>query len=137
MSQLPNRKTLGKTALRNFGLLTGGIFAVLFGLLFPWLGKYPIPVWPWVTMLIFWIPAIIYPESLQLVYKVWMKIGLTLGWVNTRVLLGVSYYLIIAPTGALMGLFKQGHIRQLATNKTGSLRQPSHARPRNHFERLF
>lgn len=137
MNQRPNDKTLTKSELRKFGLLTGGIFAVLFGILLPWQWSYSHPVWPWVITITLWTPAIAHPQSLQLVYNVWMKIGYTLGWINTRILLGIFYYLIIVPTGILMKLLKQGHIRNLVINRTGSLRQPSQVRPLSHFERLF
>ena len=39
---------LDRKGLREFGFVTGGIVAVLFGLFFPWLLGRTIPVWPWV-----------------------------------------------------------------------------------------
>ena len=40
---------LDRTGLREFGIVTGGIVAVLFGLLFPWLLERSFPLWPWVN----------------------------------------------------------------------------------------
>lgn len=123
--------------LRSFGLLTGGIFAALFGLLFPWLGERAMPLWPWIVMAVFWLPALLIPQVLQPVYALWMKIGHVLGWINTRIILGLLFFLLIVPIGWLMRLLRQGRIQQI-NNATGeSLRQPSHTRPRKHFERLF
>lgn len=37
---------LDRKGLRQFGLVTGGIVAGLFGLLFPWLLERALPLWP-------------------------------------------------------------------------------------------
>lgn len=137
MNLLLTKQTLSQAGLRHFGLLTGGIFAVLFGLLFPWLGERSTPVWPWILMGAFWILALLLPHVLQPVYAVWMKVGHVLGWINTRILLGVVYYLLIVPLGLLMRILKQGRIREMAAASGETLRQPSHPRSGNHFERLF
>ena len=39
---------LDRKGLRNFGLTTGIIIALLFGLFFPWLLDRTRPLWPWV-----------------------------------------------------------------------------------------
>lgn len=123
--------------LRSFGLLTGSIFAVLFGLLFPWLSERSIPLWPWIVMVVFWLPALLLPRLLQPVYSLWMKIGHVLGWINTRIILGLLFFLLFVPLGLLMRVLRQGHIQQMNNSTEASLRQPSHPRPRKHFERLF
>jgi hypothetical protein len=41
---------------------------------------------------------------LRPVYIGWMKFAFVLGWVNTRLILGVFYYLILTPTGLIMRL---------------------------------
>lgn len=129
--------TLTPTALRHFGLLTGAIFACLFGLLLPWLGERAIPVWPWVVMAAFCVPALLYPRILQPVYSIWMKIGHILGWINTRIILGLLFFLLLVPVGLLMRILRQGRIQEINRANGNSLRQPSHKRPDNHFKRLF
>lgn len=137
MNSHSTKTAMGKTGLRTFGLLTGGIFAGLFGLLFPWLGANSIPVWPWVVMGSFWLPALVAPQILQPVYTVWMKIGAILGWINTRIILGIVFFLVVVPIGLLMALMQRGHIREMASDSSTSLRQPSQPRPPSHVERLF
>ncbi|MBF0276834.1 MAG: sxtJ [SAR324 cluster bacterium] len=86
--------------LRNFGILVGTVF----------LG---ISLWPLVKGLspIFWLSglagvliaaAIIWPKGLSPIYSVWMKIGEGLGWVNTRIILGIFFYGIFTPIGVVM-----------------------------------
>ena len=103
--------------MRKFGLVTGLIVVVLFGFLLRWLfkgsdaGYWPFtgellkPTWPWIVALVLWIPALLYPPALRPVYKAWMKIGETLGYVNSRIILFIFYYLILAPFGTVLRLF--------------------------------
>ncbi len=89
--------------LRRFGLLVGGILAV-------------IAVWPiifrgeppriWVLTLAAALIALglTFPRALRSVYWVWMGIGHILGWFNTRLLLSVVYFIVMTPTGILMRL---------------------------------
>ncbi len=103
--------------LREFGLLTGLVFVLLFGLFIPWLKSKSYPLWPWVLALLLWIPAILKPMVLGPVYDAWMKIGHALGWINSRIILGAVFYLLITPMGWVM--------RRLGKNPLGASAQKS------------
>ncbi|MGB1108818.1 MAG: SxtJ family membrane protein [Gammaproteobacteria bacterium] len=94
-----------KKDLRSFGMILGGGVIVIFGLFFPWVLDRPIPYWPFIFAAIVVPIGLIAPMALKPVYKVWMKIGLVLGWINTRIILGVFFYLIMFPIGFAMRLF--------------------------------
>lgn len=49
------------------------------------------------TGLLLIIAALLAPEYLKLVNKIWMILGLLLGWVTSRVILIFLFYLIITP----------------------------------------
>jgi len=98
MNEIP---TLDRRGLRRFGLLTGLIIAVLFGLVLPKIKGAPLPAWPWITGGIFWTWAVIAPASIDPLYRVWMKIGLVLGWINTRIILGFIFFIVVTPIGLL------------------------------------
>ncbi len=70
---------LTEPELRKFGLTTGAIAAVLFGLLLPWIFGHRLPLWPWCVAGTLWLLALVYPKALQPIYTVWMKIGHGLG----------------------------------------------------------
>lgn len=91
--------------LRSFGVVFGIIFALLFGLILPWLFGKPLPLWPWFVFITTVSLAIIYPLSLKSFYNIWMWFGGIMGWVNTRLVLGVVFYFIFAPFGLVMKLF--------------------------------
>lgn len=95
---------LDRKGLREFGLVTGGIVAVLFGLVLPWLFNFNYPQWPWWVggVLIAW--ALLLPDTLNPVYKVWMRIGQAIGWVMSKLILGIMFFFIITPVGLVMRL---------------------------------
>jgi len=99
---------LNEKELRKFGLVTGSIVAVLFGLFLPWLFNHALPLWPpWIIAGVLIVWALILPATLAPVYKGWMRIGMALGWFNTRLILGILFFLIFTPIGLIMRLL--GH----------------------------
>ncbi len=95
---------LDKNGLRQFGLTTGSIVAGLFGVLLPWLLGLAFPVWPWIIagILILW--ALAAPSSMRPAYYGWMRFGLVIGAVMTRLILGIVFYLVVLPIGFVMRL---------------------------------
>ena len=53
----------------------------------------------------------IYPAA-RLIHLVWMKFAHILGWVNTRILLGLIFFLALWPLAAIRQLFKQAVIER-------------------------
>ena len=104
---------LNEQGLRKFGLTTGAIMVGLFGILLPWLRDRPIPVWPWVIAAILGSWALVAPGSLSVVYRDWMKLGLLLGWINTRIILGVMFWLLIMPLGVLLRLIREKKVMKV------------------------
>lgn len=123
--------------LRHFGLLTGAIAAGLFGLLLPLLTKRPLPAWPWIVAACLWAPALVYPRCLALTYRVWIGIGDVLGWINTRIILGLLFFVVIMPVGLVMRLAGKDPLRLRPAPSAASHRVPSQPPPQNHFERPF
>jgi uncharacterized membrane protein len=126
-----------KEELRKFGLLTGGLIAGLFGLAFPFLFSRHYPVWPWVIggALLAW--ALVLPASLASVYKYWMRFAHILGWVNTRIILGIIFFLLITPFGFVMRLFTRDPMARKFDAKATSYRVPSVTARRETIRRPF
>ena len=47
------------------------------------------------------------PIILKPLYKVTRTVGDTIGWVNTRILLGIIFYIIFAPIGIILKLIRK------------------------------
>jgi hypothetical protein len=125
-----------KKQLRSFGLTVGGIFAVI--------GLWPVvfhnddPRW-WAAILAGFlvVPALAFPESLSWVYKRWMALGHILGWINTRIILGVVFYLVVTPIGMirrLLGKDPMGKQIKADINSYRVLRKP---RAASHLRRQY
>jgi hypothetical protein len=129
--------TLTPALLRQFGPLTGAIVAVLFGLLLPWLFDRGLPWWPWVIAAPLVLLALVAPRGLAPVYRGWMAFGAVLGWINTRLILGLVFYLLLLPIGLVMRLLGHDPLRRRREDRVTTYRVPSAAPPPSHFERPF
>ncbi|MGK7877325.1 MAG: SxtJ family membrane protein [Xenococcaceae cyanobacterium] len=134
MDQIPK---LNRKELRDFGLLTGAIVAILFGLVLPWLRGHSLPQIPWIIAAILWFFAVLAPATLKPVYQVWMRIGLVLGWVNTRIILGIVFYGLIMPMGAIMRLFNRDPMARKFEVELQTYRLPSLKKTRASMEKPY
>ena len=125
-----------KKGLRDFGLITGGLFIAIFGLLFPWLFNVNIPVWPFNLAGILWILALLIPNALKPIYTVWMSFALILGWINTRIILALVFYIVITPTRLIMLLFGKT-FSQNKPKKLKTFRNITEIRSPKHMEKPF
>jgi hypothetical protein len=123
--------------LKSFGLITGLATAAVFGLLLPWLFDHGYPKWPWIVTIILWFFALVRPQALGPLSKIWLKIGHWLGWFNTRVILGLMYYTVFFVTGVIMRLMGKDPMARKLNSSIESYRVQSKVRPKNHVERPF
>jgi hypothetical protein len=123
-----------KRELRHFGLLMGALIALLFGALLPWLWGFGHALWPWLVGGAFVLWAALAPWMLAPVYRIWMKIGAVLGWVNTRLILGVVFYFLFTPIGLIMRLFRHDAMARKFEPRADSYRLKSKTTDRNDME---
>lgn len=95
----------GAIELRSFGLIFGALFVLFFGLVIPWIGGDAFPLWPWYVGAMAWVWAAAHPPSLAPVFRIWLRAGALLGWINTRVVLTIVFYMVIAPIALMMKIF--------------------------------
>ncbi len=128
---------LDRKGLRDFGLVTGGIIALLFGLFLPWLLESGFPIWPWVVAGVLAVWGVIAPMSLQPTYRLWMKLGLLLSRVTTPIILGIVFYLLIWPMGLVMRIFGRDPMARRLDGTAKTYRVISHKAPKENMERPF
>jgi hypothetical protein len=125
-----------KKQLRSFGLLVGGVFSVI--------GVWPIlfraePMRLWAvgagTLLI--VLGAVLPAVLAPIYKAWMWVGHVLGWINTRILLGIVFYGLVTPTGILFRLMGKPSMREAFAQNSSTYRVVRNPRPRGHMKYQF
>ncbi len=96
---------LDRKGLREFGLVTGGIVAGLFGLFFPWLLERSWPLWPWIVFGVLGVWGLAAPMSLRPVYRGWMRFGLMASRVVTPLIMGIIFFLLITPVALILKIF--------------------------------
>jgi hypothetical protein len=128
---------LDRKGLREFGLTTGGILAVLFGLLFPWLLSRPYPLWPWIIagVLVGW--ALAAPATLRAFYRLWMRLALLLNRITTPVVMAAVYFLVITPLAFIMRIAGRDPMARRFDTSAKSYRIPIKKRSKEHMERPF
>lgn len=89
--------------LRQFGFIFGTIFFII-TLYFFWIEKHGIWIYFTIGLLII-LSAIFFPKILKIFYILWMTFAVILGWVMSRIILCILYYLILSPIGLISKLF--------------------------------
>ena len=125
--------------LRQFGLMVGGVL-VLIGLWKLYQGKHEMVrliLWSVGGLLI--ITGSIVPTLLTPVYWIWMKLAHLLGWVNTRLLLGIIFFVIITPMAVVMKVFGRDALNRKIDKNVDSywIPRPPIASIKEHCERQF
>jgi hypothetical protein len=127
----------GARELRKFGLIFGAILVTIFGLALPWLFSSGWPLWPWIVAAIFWILGLAIPNSLWPIYRIWMKFGHVAGWVNSRIILAIMFYLIFLPAGIIMRIFGKDPMARKLDKTSNSYRIQSQTVEKDHIERPY
>ena len=93
-----------KKDIKNFGYLIGGILiAISLFLIWKEIASYKIILPIGIIFILFgqFLPTILKP-----IYLAWMTFAVILGWIMTRVILTVIFYLIVTPIGLIAKLFR-------------------------------
>lgn len=124
--------------LRNFGFTFGGV-ALIFGAVLMWRGR---PSAPWFlgASALFFLVGALAPGLLRPAFGPWMKFAEILGYVNTRLLLGLFFLVGITPTGLIMRLVGKDPMARTFRKKDGTsywTPPTPHADGVRHFDRQF
>jgi len=128
---------LDRSGLRKFGFTTGAIVIVLFGFLLPWIFSLKWPTWPWFLAAVFFIIAAAAPLALNPFYKVWMRFGLIMGWINTRIILFIIFFGIFFIVGLIMRVFRRDPMSRRVEKDSASYRVASTQQAKEHLERPY
>ena len=122
--------------LRSFGLLVGGVFAII-GLWPVLVRNEPIRLWAIGLGGGLIVLGSVFPTVLAPIHKAWMWVGHVLGWINTRILLGIVFYGLVTPTGIIFRLMGKDTMRQAFSEGSPTYRVVRQPRPRSHMKFQF
>ena len=86
-----------KSDFRKFGITVGLGLMVIAGFLL-WRGKESFEILL-VSGLVLFVLGLVIPVVLKPLYWIWMILATILGWIMTRVILGLLFYLVLTPIG--------------------------------------
>ena len=113
------KSSISKKQLREFGFLIGFGFPILIGWIIPAIGGHLFRTWTlWIS-----IPSLIIgilkPRLLFYPYKGWMALGLALGWINSRIILGLVFLLVLQPIALIMKFVGHDPLRESQREREG------------------
>jgi hypothetical protein len=114
-------------ALRRFGLMVG-LAILLLGGVFVW--RHRGAGWPLIFVgAVLILSAGLAPQTLKWIHGPWMIVALALGWVMTRVLLTIVFFLVVTPIGLIQRLFGKRLIEVAFRTDAATYWQSRTARP--------
>ena len=112
------RISISRKQLREFGFLIGFGFPIIIGWLIPTITGHLFRSWSlWIGFPAL-ILGILKPDLLYYPYKSWMALGLVLGWINSKLILGLVYLIILQPIAIFMKLFGYDPLKKKKSNQT-------------------
>tara|TARA_X000000368_G_C22812572_1_gene615315 strand:+ start:23 stop:415 length:393 start_codon:yes stop_codon:yes gene_type:complete len=115
---------VSRKQLREFGLVIGLIFPIIVGWILPIMAREPFRIWTLWLGIPFVFFGILRPSLLAQPYKLWMKLGNILGWLNGKIILGLVFLLVVQPIAFFMKFFgydplrtKKNHEKSYRENK--------------------
>jgi hypothetical protein len=121
--------------LRSFGLMLACVFAVV-GFWPVWRNDAP-RIWAFPVAAVFALTASVFPVLLGTAYRGWMKLGETLGWISSHVILTAVFYAVVAPIGGLLRLFGRDPLQRKFQPGTKSYLTPRQPSSPTHLEHQF
>ncbi len=111
------KQLIPKKKLREFGFLIGIGFPMLVGWILPAITGHGFRLWAIWIGLIGLILGILSPRLLYYPYKFWMIIGHVLGWINSRIILGIIFVVILQPIAFIMLIFGYDPLKKKKTKQ--------------------
>ena len=102
--------------LREFGFLISLVFPILIGWLLPKIRGHSFILWTlWVGILSLLL-SIYKPRMLVFFYKFWMWTGLVLGKINSYLIMGIIFLIILQPIAIVMKLLGHKPLKKISKN---------------------
>ena len=129
------QKSVPPNALRSFGFVVGVGFLLV--ALVPVARGHAPRWWALAVAALLAISGALIPRALQVPYRLWMAAGAMLGWINSRVILGLVYFAVFTPIAALRRWQGTDPLGLRANADSASYRRPRTAREPNHMTHQY
>jgi len=113
-----NKSEIKISSNRNFGLVFFFVFLIVS--LWPLINEGSPRYWSIVIAVIFLILGLLNSKLLTPLNKLWFKFGLFLGSIISPIIMGIIFFLVIAPTGLVIKLMGKDLLDKKYNNKKKS-----------------
>ena len=123
--------------LRKFGITVGTVLILIAGLLL-WKDKNSYIYFGIIGALLI-LTGFIKPVILKPLNKIWMTLAILMGWVMTRVILIILFYIVVTPTAFFAKVFKKNFLDlkvDKSRNTYWEIREKKHTVPAD-YEKQF
>jgi len=126
-----------KKDLRKFGLTVGPVLMAI-GILLLVRGRESAVYWG-IGGLVLVALALAAPATLKPLNKLWMSLAIILGWIMTRVILTILFFIALTPTGLIARLMRKDILDRKFDRKKDTYWQAREKKERNRqdYERQF
>ena len=129
------KSSINTKQLRQFSYLVGIGFPLLIGYLIPLMFGHDFRFWTLLTGLPLLFLGLIKPKLLFYPYQIWINLGLVLGWINSRIILGIIFILMVQPISLIFFIFGYDPLKKI--NKTISSYRNTRRLNNIDFTRIF
>jgi hypothetical protein len=127
-------------ALRKFGIMMAVVLGVI-SCLTAWKAYWTATYILWfIGGINFLIPALLFPTGLKPVYIAWMKFAFALGWLNSKIILSLIFYLLFTPISLVQKIIGRDALARTFPNPDKTTywnNRSDQKKNRKHFERQF
>lgn len=117
------KKLISRKKLREFGFFLGFGIPLVIGWLFPALSGHVFRLWTIWVGIIFLSLGIFNPIVLFYPYRVWMFIGYLLGLINSKIILGFIFFIVLVPISFFMKCFGYDPLREKNITSKNSFKE--------------
>jgi len=121
---------------RSFGLSVGGVLIVL-SLLLVWRGRVGRAEIIGGIGVVLVVLGYLRPALLRVPSDAWWAFAGVLGWVNSRVLLSIAFFLVLTPLSVVWRLIGRDPMGRRRSAYLGWVPHPQRYRDPQHFDRMF
>jgi hypothetical protein len=126
-----------RTQLVTFGVTVAAALAVLTAVRIWRRGLDEVAVSALIVAGLFALTAILTPTTLAPVYRWWMRLAEILGWINTRIILVIIFFLMVTPLGLLMRLLRRNPLQSAGKDGSHWTEPPRSSYGDRHYEKQF
>ena len=107
LKNLTNVARIDEIELKKFGIIFSILLVCIFGFFVPWLFNKSIPLLPFLIATLITIVAFTKSALIWFLYKPWMIFGAIMGFLNTKIILSIAFFLVIWPTTMIVKLLRK------------------------------